>query len=104
MSALRPLQDLVGRGMQPAKRLVWLGLGFEPKKRCSIAIDPDHLPTEAESTAVAGLDVILLIHGYTTSYKPVRKLCAQLYAARPRRLQVIDLDYRRVAYLVLGGR
>ena len=104
MSALAPLQDLAARGMQPAGRLVWLGLGTMPPKRNAIMIDPEHLPDDGECQAVAGLDVIVLFHGFLAKYGALRRLAGSLYQARPRRLQLIDLDFNRVAYLkVVGG-
>jgi hypothetical protein len=59
MNSLQPLHDLVARGLQPWRREFWIGLGFLPPKRCAIAIDPAHLPTDADCSAVVGLDVIL---------------------------------------------
>ncbi len=103
MNALQPLSELAARGMQPVRREVWLGLGIKPPKRNAIAIDPSHLPTDADCTAVAGLDVILCVHGYSTAYGVLRRLCGSIYQARPRRLQLIDLDYQRIAFLKLGG-
>jgi hypothetical protein len=99
---LHQLEQLAARGLQPLRREVWLGLGFAPPKRCAIAIDPAHLPTAAQCTAVAGLDVLLVYHGDTTRYGTLQQLCAGLYRAGPRRLQAIDIDAKRIAYLKLG--
>ena len=100
---LQPLVDLMARGLQPVRREVWLGLGFCPPKRCAIAIDPLRIPSDADCGTVAGLDVILCYHGHSTRYGALRDLCSAIYKARPRRLLAIDLDYKRVAFLKLGG-
>lgn len=100
---LRQLADLAKRGLQPARREVWLGLGFAPPKRCAIAINPAQLPTDAQCGAVAGLDVLVVYHGNDTRFSALNRLCLSLYAAGPRRLQAIDLDAKRVAYLKLGA-
>lgn len=102
-SAFRPLLDLIEQGMQPAGRMVWLGLGEKPAKRNALLIDVDNLPSDSDCKAVAGLDVVLSFHGYSTKYGTLRRLCGSLYQGRPRRLQVIDLDYKRMAFLKLGG-
>ena len=99
--AMQPLFDLVAAGLQPIRREVWLGLGFCPPKRCAIAVDPLCLPSERECGAVAGLDVLLCYHGHSTRYGVLRDLCASLQQAGPRRLLVIDLDNRRLAFLKL---
>ncbi|MDQ2820822.1 MAG: hypothetical protein M3Y65_10560 [Pseudomonadota bacterium] len=100
-SAMQPLFDLIGAGLQPLRREVWLGLGFCPPKRCAIAIDPFALPGNQDCRAVAGLDVLLCYHGHSTRYGVLRDLCASLLQAGPRRLLVIDLDYGRLAFLKL---
>jgi hypothetical protein len=99
MSALKPLQDLAARGMQPTGRIVWLGLGMKPPKRNAIAIDPIDLPTDDECKAVAGLDVVVLFNGFLTKYGTLQRLCGSLYQARPRRLQLVDMDFKRIAFL-----
>lgn len=104
MNPLQMLEDLIEQGLQPAHRMFWLGFGFLPQKQNAIAIDPDNLPTDDQCHAVTGLDVLVLIKGYETNYRPLRQLCGSLYRARPRRLQVHDLDYGKAAYLKLGGR
>ena len=101
---LAPLDDLIALAMQPIRREVWLGVGFLPPKRCGIAIDPANLPTEANCGAVAGLDVIVCYRGDATRYGALRSLCNALYRGGPRRLQIIDLDRKRIAYLKLGGK
>ncbi len=103
MSALALLDDLAMAGLQPVRREVWLGLGFLPPKRCAIAINPADLPTEADCGAVAGLDVIVVYHGTTTAYGTLRSLSNALYRASPRRLQIVDLDAKRYAFLKLMG-
>lgn len=103
MNPLQPLENLAARGLQPVRREVWLGLGFRPPKRCAIGINHDNLPKDADCLAVAGLDVIVCYRGNATRYGTLRGLCNALYQAEPRRLQVIDLDAKHVAYLKLGG-
>lgn len=103
MNQFHQLEWLAARGLQPLRREVWLGLGFRPPKRCAIAIDPANLPEQAECLAVAGLDVIVTYRGGSTRYSQLRDLCGALYLARPRRLQVIDLDARHIAFLKLGA-
>lgn len=105
MNALLPLKELAARGLQPVGRIVWLGLGFLPQKRNALEIDPNHLPCDADCLALAGLDVILLIRGYSTStkYGAVKRLCGSVYRSRPRRFQLIDLDLYRIAYLKKSG-
>ncbi|RZI43210.1 hypothetical protein EGT07_10225 [Herbaspirillum sp. HC18] len=100
---LAPLTELRSNGVMPKDGLIWLGLGFRPPKRNALEIDPDCLPTDSECKCVAGLDVVLFIRGYMTKYGILRRLCGSLLASRPHRLQVIDLDYKRIAYLKLGG-
>lgn len=103
MNPLQQLETLAENGMQPVGRLIWLGVGFLPPKRCAIAIDPNNLPSMANCWPVVGLDVVVLYHGDTTRYGALRSLCDGLYQAQPRRLQVIDLDARRIAFLKLMG-
>ena len=98
---LHQLEALAQSGLQPLGRQVWLGLGFRPPKRCAIQIDPSNVPSVANCKAVVGLDVIVTYHGQETRYGPLRALCGALVAAPPRRLQVIDLDARKIAYLKL---
>jgi len=40
-------------------------------------------------------------HGHSTRYGVLRDLCGALYAAMPRRLLAIDLDFGRLAFLKL---
>lgn len=103
MSGFLPLQRLRNGGLQPTGALIWLGLGLSLPKRNSLTIDPANLPTDVECRAVAGLDVIVCINGYATKYGVLRHLCGVLLEARPTRLQVIALDYKRIAFLKLGG-
>lgn len=98
---MKPLFDLIAADLQPIRREVWLGLGFCPPKRCAIAINPLALPSNRDCRAVAGLDVMLCYHGHSTRYGVLRNLCAALLQAGPRRLMVIDIDYRRLAFLKL---
>lgn len=104
MNPLQELQELCKRGLQPLDRMIWLGVGFLPQKFNAIEIDPDYLPTDEQCLAVSGLDVLVLIKGYRTNWGVVRRLCGALYQARPRCLQLYDLDYRKVAFLKLGGQ
>jgi hypothetical protein len=100
---LGPLITLRNAGVMPKAGLIWLGIGFQPPKRNALALDPNGLPTDDECGAVAGLDVVLIMRGYLTRYAPLRRLSGSLLAARPRRLQVIDLDYKRIAFLKMEG-
>jgi hypothetical protein len=104
LNPLQALQDLFDQGSQPSCRTMWLGLDFLPEKQNAIEILPACLPTDVQCRAVCGLDVILLIKGFETRYGILIRLCGSLYQARPRRLQVHDLDYQKTAYLKLGGR
>lgn len=103
MNELKQLEELAARGMQPRGGMVWLGLGVTPKKRNALVIDPDNLPAESQCSALAGLDVVLSFHGYATRYGTLRRLCGAIYTARPRRLIILDLDFRKLAFLKLGG-
>ncbi|WP_136415543.1 hypothetical protein [Herbaspirillum sp. ST 5-3] len=103
ISSLSPLIELRSNGVMPKSGLIWIGLGCCPPKRNALTIDPERLPTDEECKSVAGLDVVLMVNGYLSKYSPLRKLCGSLLAARPRRLQVIDLDYKRIAFLKNGG-
>lgn len=100
---LHALDNLAAQGLQPVRREVWLGVGFRPPKRCAIAIDPHNLPKDGDCRSVAELDVIVVYHGDSVRYGALRGLCGALYQAGPRRLQVIDLDARHIAFLKLGG-
>lgn len=104
MGAFIPLQRLRDQGLQPTGGLIWLGLGLRPPKRNALAIDPDNLPNDIECRAVTGLDVLLCVNGNFTKYGVLHRLCGNLIAAHANRLQLIDLDHRRIAYLKLGGR
>jgi hypothetical protein len=73
-------------------------------KRNAIEIDPANLPNDVDCTALAGLDVIVSYFGHLTRYSTLKRLCESIYQARPRRLQVIDHDYRKIAFLKIGGR
>jgi hypothetical protein len=101
---LSELQELKDLGLQPIGGIVWLGIGVTPPKRSAVFIDSDRLPTDQECKAVAGLDVILSYYGYITKYGTLKRLCESLYQARPRRLQVVDLDTKKIAFLRLGGK
>lgn len=100
MSTLKELGRLRSeRGLAPADGIIYLGLGFRPPKANAIAIDPDHLPSDRECHAVAGLDVVVIYRGESTGYGVLRKLTGSLYQALPRRLVVVDLDRGRHAFL-----
>ncbi|WP_426110471.1 hypothetical protein [Massilia sp. PWRC2] len=100
---LHVLETMADAGMQPVRREVWLGLGFRPPKRNAIEIDPARLPSFTECWPVVGLDIILVYHGNATRYGTLRDLSHRLYGASPRRLQLIDLDAGRIAFLKLMG-
>jgi hypothetical protein len=103
MNPLQPLQDLIDNGQQPVGRMIWLGLGIKPRKQNPIEIDPANLPSDDDCKALAGLDVVLSYFGHVTRYGTLQRLCESIYQARPRRLQVIDHDYRKIAFLKIGG-
>ena len=90
-------------GMAPIDGMIYLGIGFKPPKQNAIAIDPDRLPTQRECHSVAGLDVIVIYHGNDVGYSVMRTLTAALERSRPRRLQLVDLDQQRIAFLKLAG-
>ena len=104
MSTLIELGEIRERlGLAPVGSLVYLGLGFTPPKQNAIRIDPNRLPTLRECHAVAGLDVVLVFRGYDVRYSTMRSLTDTLYRSCPRRLQLVDLDYKRIAFLKLAG-
>jgi len=102
MNPLKQLEDLAVRGMQPVGGLIWLGLDFVPPKRNALLINTSRLPTDQECNAVAGLDVVLLYQGFATKYGTLIRLCGSIYQARPRRLQIVDLNFHQIAFLKLG--
>lgn len=89
-------------GLAPVGGIIWLGVGMLPPKRNAIEIDPDNLPTPFECRAVAGLDVVLMFPGRLTRYGALRTLSDRLYQARPRRLLLVDGDYKRTAFLKMA--
>lgn len=103
MNPFKSLANVRAAGAMPKTGLIWLGLGFLPAKRNAIQIDLDRLPSDKECAAIAGLDVVLCVHGFITKYGMLRRLCGSLMASRPRRLQLIDLDYQKMAFLKMGG-
>lgn len=102
MSVLFSLQRLRESGRQPKGALIWLGFGFSLRKQNSLHIDPADLPSVVECRSVSGLDVILCIRGYTVKYGALRHFCCSLLEARPNRLQVMDFDYKKIAFLKIG--
>jgi len=100
---LHDLQVLNELELQPSRGIIWLGIEVSIPKRNALVINSSRLPTDQECKAVAGLDVIVSYHGYATKYGTLKRLCESLYLARPRRLQVIDLDTKKIAFLRLGG-
>lgn len=99
------LENLAVRGMQPVGGLVWIGLDLVLPKRNTLSIDASRLPTDREcAVAVPGLDLVLCFHGNAIGFRTLWRLCGSLYQAHPRRLQIIDFDYSKVAFLKLGGR
>ena len=90
-------------GLAPINSLIYLGIGFRPPKENAIAIDPEHLPSQRECHAVAGLDVVLVYKGNAVRYGALRTLTQCLENSLPRRLQLIDLDEKRIAFLKLAG-
>lgn len=98
------LNEMIDSGLMPRGRIVWLGLGITPLKTNSIKIETNNLPNRDECISIVGLDVVLTYSGNLTSYGTLRKLCYALLNARPRRLQVVDVDIKKVAFLKLGGQ
>ena len=90
-------------GLAPENGMIYLGLGFRPPKQNAIALDPDHLPTQRECYAVAGLDVVLIYRGNQTRYGSIRALSGMLEKSLPRRLLLVDLDENRIAFLKMAG-
>ena len=86
-------------GMAPVGGLIYLGIGFRPPKQNAIAIYPDRLPSQHDCHALAGLDVVVIFRGDSTRYGTLRNLCSLIEKSNPRRLQLIDLDYKRIAFL-----
>lgn len=89
-------------GLAPADGTIWLGMGFRPLRQNAIEIDVLNLPTLAECSAVAGLDVVLLYPGDLIRYGQLRSLSDRLYKSRPRRLMLVDTDRTRTAFLKLA--
>jgi len=90
-------------GLQPEGRIVWGGIDIDPQKINGFRINSSQLPTERECMVFAGLDVVLLFHGYNVRYGVIRHLCESITLMRPRRLQLVDLDYKRIAFLKMVG-
>ena len=88
----------------PANGIIWIGLGFVPPRQNAIGVGLGRLPTASECVGVVGLDVVLIFNGYIVKYGAVRDMSSALHRACPRRLQLIDLDFHRVAFLKLVGK
>lgn len=105
MSTLKELDRIrIEQGLAPLNGLIYLGLGFRPPKLNAIALDPDHLPTDQECYAIAGLDVVLVYRGDSVSYGVLKKLTGSILQALPRRLMIVDLDCSRYAFLKTVGK
>lgn len=104
MKTLCKLNEIMNLGRMPRGRIIWLGLGITPPKTNSIKIEIDKLPSREECTSITGLDVILTYHGNFTRYGILFNLCSSLLSSNPRRLQIVDIDIKKVAYLKLGGQ
>lgn len=103
MNTLKPLQDVLDQGMQPAHAEFWLFLDLPAYRTNGLVISSCQLPSADDCRAVAGLDVILVFEGDRTSYAILRRLCGLLLSARPRRLQALVHDYKKMAYLKHGA-
>lgn len=90
-------------GLAPVDSLIYLGIGFRPPKQNAIEINPDKLPSQRECHAVAGLDVILVYYISRVKYGQLRTLADMLSKSMPRRLILIDLDYKKLAFLKMAG-
>lgn len=104
MNPLQPLAEIRDRGFMPKACEIWLGLDIPLRRRNALVIPAENLPTVDECAAVAGLDVILCFHGCSVRYGVLRNLCASLLAGFPRRLMLIDFDFKKTAFLKLGRR
>jgi hypothetical protein len=104
MNPLQPLADLRDCASMPKACEIFLGLGIPLAKRNALTIPIDNLPTVAECAAVAGLDVVLCFHGYSIRYGILWKVCTSLLAGLPRRLMLVDFDFKKTAFLKLGRR
>lgn len=104
MSDLTDLLKLRMDGMQPFKREIWIGWGFMPPKGSAVRLDPDRPISARDCAAVAGLDVLLCFAGSAIPYRRLREICGGLLQANPRRLILIDSDFKKQAFLKLGGR
>jgi hypothetical protein len=103
MNPLQLLESMRDRGAMPRAGEIWLVLGIPIERRNALTIPFDNLPTDQDCTAVAGLDVVLCFYGYLTSYGILQRLCGSLLVGRPRRLLVVDLDLKKIAFLKLAG-
>lgn len=103
MSTLIQLKEAFDAGGMPDGRIVWLGLGITPPKLNAIKIEIDELPTDKECLSVVGLDIVLTYRGNLTKYGILLKICGTLLQARPRRLQIVDVDTNHIAFLKLGA-
>ena len=90
-------------GLAPVDSLIYLGMGFRPPKQNAIAIDLLRLPTQRECHAVAGLDVVLVYYISRVKYGQLRTLAGMLGQSMPRRLILVDLDYKKLAFLKMAG-
>jgi hypothetical protein len=104
MTTFTLLNEVRDSGRMPRGRIIWLGLGITPLKTNSIKIEINNLPSREECVSIVGLDVILTYCGNLTPYRTLLNLCNALLSARPRRLQVVDVDIKKVAFLKLGGQ
>jgi hypothetical protein len=102
MSALQPLITLAANKLEP-KGPVWLGIAHKPLKFCSFELDPNNLPSDVDCRSLAGLDVVICFHGFVARYGTLRRLYEAAFLARARRIQIVDLDFRKIAFVKLGG-
>jgi len=101
---LTQLGQIMRSGAMPKDGTVFLGIDHRPPRRNGIEILSALLPNDADCRAVTGLSVILHYRGYATSYRTLKGLCEALHVARPKRLMLVDIDTKQIAFLVLGGK
>lgn len=98
------IADARANGQMPAGRIVYVGLGLHPLRMNGVAIDPNHIPRPSQCAGLVSLDVVILYRGNTTRYGSLRDLCESIGECQPRRLQAIDIDNKKIAFLKLGAK
>ncbi len=106
---LQPWLQCLGarqRGLVPSDEQVWIFLGMPAKRkqdRWCLDVPLDQIAIrEAPVAIVAGIDAIVYYSGDAVSFGLLSGLSKRLIDAGPRRLQLIDLDQSRCAFLKLA--